>query len=785
MPTHAARACAMRQMLLVMLLCAMPVTLAAQPSDATVATLREAWRISNTGSGRVELPDTLAFERGMALPLRASYAFSFESAAPPARLALWLPGLIAHARVRLNGHVLLDRLDDPTAPLPRGSERIRFIEVPQEFVRQGKNHILIEVAGPDTLRLSPLFVGPPDVLERRHERRLFGVVIGPGIVAVVVASLALCVLLLWVRRGEAMYGYFAVGSLAWALHTAWSVSPISLMPPLHRHVWWTTLYGFFVVMLVIFCMRFAGWRWPRFERTATLASLAGPLWLYPASYLGIENAQELWLLGAIGMVVIGLAAVWRYVWMHRNTASTLLLLTGAVSLGFAAHDWFLNHAGSDNNPVYLVPYAGLLFVMLVAWLLIDRFVSASSELELMNFQLEQRVSAKSEELTRALSQMSDARDHAEAANRTKTHFLAAASHDLRQPIHALGLYVQALGEARLDAEQTELVQRIKASLGVMRSMFDALLDISRMDAGAVVPQRQSFRIDLMLRRLAAELAPLADEKDLRLSLYLGKFDRAPFALSDPLLVERILQNLLGNALKYTTSGGVLLSCRRRGCDRWRVEIWDTGAGIPAADQARVFEEFFQVSNPERDREAGLGLGLAIVRRLCDLLGHALVMHSQLGRGTHFALELPCSEEAPPTEHEVLQRPLHSGLVVGVIEDDPEGRDSMQRLLQRWGCRVYTGADETELLRQDDLGQVLQAVIADYRLRGRHNGIDAIHALRAACGREIPALIVSGDTSPRQLAAIQASGLPFLSKPVQPALIHDWLSTAVHAFEEAR
>ena len=335
--------------------------------------------------------------------------------------------------------------------------------------------------------------------------------------------------------------------------------------------------------------------------------------------------------------------------------------------------------------------------------------------------------------------------------------------------------MQALDAERLGEGPRDLVQRMKASLSAIESMFTALLDISRIDAGAVVPQRRPFRIDLMLRRLAAELAPLADEKGLRWSLYIARAAREPHVHSDPLLVERILQNLLGNALKYTTSGGVLLGCRLRGDKHWRVEVWDTGAGIPAADQQHVFEEFVQVGNPERDRSAGLGLGLAIVRRLVDLLDHPLAMRSQLGRGTHFALDLPSTDALPRAEEEAQRPQLAAGFAVAVIEDDPDVRDGMQILLRRWGCRVYAGADETEVLRQIDAAAVLQAVIADYRLRGEHDGVAAVRALRIACGRELPALLVSGDTSPRRLAVIQASGLRFLNKPVPPALIHEWLA----------
>jgi len=254
------------------------------------------------------------------------------------------------------------------------------------------------------------------------------------------------------------------------VRTVWSILPVPLLSDLHRGVWWTTLYGFFVVMLVIFYMRFSGWQQPRFERALVFAALCAPLLLYPASALGaFDRAQELWLLGCIATVLLALVAVGGYVWTHRNINRLLLVLTGAVSMGFGVHDWMLNHEGRDNNPVYLVPYAGLLFVVLVAWMLIDRFVAVSRDMESMNLQLEQRVAAKSAELTQALQSMRSALGHAEAANRSKTAFLAAASHALRQPIHALGLYMEALGDEPLPSAARELVQRMKASLQAMAS----------------------------------------------------------------------------------------------------------------------------------------------------------------------------------------------------------------------------------------------------------------------------------------------------------------------------
>ena len=383
--------------------------------------LRQAVRTTTEGTEQVTLPDYPSLPDDAAGPLRATYRLDFVLDGPLMRMAMCLPGLIAHARIRVNSHTVFERLDDPMAPLPRGGERLRFIDVPQEFVHLGHNQIDIEIAAPHSASLSPVFVGQPGLLEKRYEKRLFGVVTGPAIVAMVVGSLALCVLLLWARRGDALYGYFGIGSLGWALHTLWTISPVPILTGVHFAVWWTSLYSLFVFMLVIFCVRFTGWRWPRFDRALIAAALSAPVLLYAAAAMGtIARAQELWLLGCIGAVLVALGAVARYVWTHRNTASVLLVLTGVVSTAFAVNDWSVARAGNDNNPIYLVPYAGLLFVMLVAWMLIDRFVAASRELEAMNRELEQRVEAKGAELTRALAQMRDAKEHAEKANRAKT-----------------------------------------------------------------------------------------------------------------------------------------------------------------------------------------------------------------------------------------------------------------------------------------------------------------------------------------------------------------------------
>jgi CheY-like chemotaxis protein len=314
------------------------------------------------------------------------------------------------------------------------------------------------------------------------------------------------------------------------------------------------------------------------------------------------------------------------------------------------------------------------------------------------------------------------------------------------------------------------------SVGALDSLLDSLLDISRIDAGALVPRPAVFDLSALIHRLADEFAADAAERGLRLSTRIGGAGGAR-AWSDPLLVERMLRNLIANAVKYTRRGGVLVTCRARhdatGAPQWQVEVWDTGPGIAPDEQERVFDEFYQAGNPERDRRAGLGLGLSIVRRLADLLKLPLALHSVPGRGTRFTVVLPATEApavkpAAPAE----PAPLH-GLRVAVIEDDAEVRAAMRALLAGWGCEVRDGSDADELLRRD--GSAAQAVVADLRLRGGRDGIAEAGRLRDAWGGAVPVLLVSGDTAPERVRLMERSGLPWLAKPVAAARLRAWLA----------
>ncbi|WP_051077439.1 ATP-binding response regulator [Janthinobacterium sp. HH01] len=360
---------------------------------------------------------------------------------------------------------------------------------------------------------------------------------------------------------------------------------------------------------------------------------------------------------------------------------------------------------------------------------------------------------------------------AEQANLAKSKFLAAASHDLRQPIHAQGLFLEVLGRSALTPAQREVLASARSASEASASMLHTLLDFSRIEAGVVEAHIVPFRLQPLLAKIESELAPQANGQGL---LY-RTHDSELVLQSDPALVELILRNLVSNAVRYTERGGILVGCRRRGGGAV-VEVWDTGIGIAAAQQQEIFQEFHQLGNPERDRQKGLGLGLSIARGLARILAAPLTLSSQPGRGSVFRLALPLATldapaaavAAPPPAP---LRPL--AMRVLLVDDDAIVCASMQRLLQAWGCECQVA---------DGIGQALalapalrpELIISDYRLRGQQTGAEAIAALREQAGRALPALLITGDTAPARLREARNSGVPLLHKPVAPAQLYQVL-----------
>ena len=354
---------------------------------------------------------------------------------------------------------------------------------------------------------------------------------------------------------------------------------------------------------------------------------------------------------------------------------------------------------------------------------------------------------------------------AEEANRAKTRFLAAASHDLRQPMHTLSLFGAALAMCDLDSRTREISQNINLALQGMASQFDALLDISKLDAGVVHANPAPFEPRRLVERLQHEFAPVAQAKGLAF-VTTCTFDGV--VETDRMLLERIVRNLLDNAIKYTDAGTVRLDVVATGRDVM-IAIADTGRGIPKAEHARVFEEFYQLDNPERDRARGFGLGLSIVKRLSDLLGIEVEMTSAPGKGTTFRLRLPGVEGAivnsVPAEAVVARL---AGVHVLVIDDERHVRLGMKTLLEGMGCRA-TVAEGTSRAVEEARADRPDVVVADFRLRGDDDGITAVRSIRELYP-ELPAILLSGDTAPDRLREAEEAGIALLHKPVGGAAL---------------
>lgn len=377
-----------------------------------------------------------------------------------------------------------------------------------------------------------------------------------------------------------------------------------------------------------------------------------------------------------------------------------------------------------------------------------------------------------DEATQALREK---KEEAERASEGKSHFLAVASHDLRQPLHALGLYVAELQRRVSGTEMERLVGQVEHSIEALSTLLNALLDISKLDAGAVVPQIQPCNVDAMLERVAADFRMLAGQKNIRMII-------RPFCgdvSSDPQLLQRILMNLVSNAIRYTRQDGcILIACRKRR-GYLRIEVRDNGAGIPEADQANIFREFFQIAQPEAkgfDANKGLGLGLSIVDRLVKLLGHRIELCSRPGYGSVFALEVKIADSAYEQQHtaqipsDSAQEdgvPFLAGKKMLVVDDDAAVLSSTASLLRSWGCVVSEASSfsQVEQLLRD--GLTWDFIVSDYQLGNSKNGIDVIALVRQHHDKPVPSILISGDTSPAVLKSAEANGYPLLQKPVKP------------------
>ncbi|MBS0332415.1 MAG: response regulator [Proteobacteria bacterium] len=367
------------------------------------------------------------------------------------------------------------------------------------------------------------------------------------------------------------------------------------------------------------------------------------------------------------------------------------------------------------------------------------------------------------------AQAEAARGRAEKANLAKSQLLAAASHDLRQPLHALSLFSGSLHSLALDAEAKDVASRIQSNVAAMEKLFNGLLDISRLEAGVVQSCREPMSCQDLFDRLAGYFDPVAEQQDLELRFR----DTGLWVDADPALTEQICVNLVTNALRYTRTGGILVAARRRGACV-SIEVTDTGIGIPRGDQARIFDEFVQLGNPERDRGKGLGLGLSIAQRLAAILDSRIEISSVHGRGSRFSFALPA---AAPTEtsRAAVQPDLMAGMRLLLVDDDAMVREGAGRLFRQWGVDAALAADLAEAERLLADGRRFDVCIADYRLPNDLDGLQVIGALKAWPNAPAAFCLVTGDMGAEVLAAADAAAVPIIHKPLHPARLRALLN----------
>jgi signal transduction histidine kinase/CheY-like chemotaxis protein len=532
--------------------------------------------------------------------------------------------------------------------------------------------------------------------------------------------------------------------------------------------------------------------WPHTQVT-NIVAWAGAALLVQASVLALSAAYRRaidrdtasrrwgWRLAAsagVAGVVWGSAA---FVLVGPDKSLTLGLisacLAGRATLSIVTHAHFPPALHAFTVPIFgllalryvtLGGYGnaalGVMWIAVLGYVLL--FVDRQSRAVVAQIRLRYENEQLVGQLQRQNALAEQALVRAEEANRSKSLFFAAANHDLRQPLHSLGLFATALRNNSAGRSSQALVDQILQCTESLEQLFDNLLDISKLDAGQVEVKREIVPVDAVFDRLRATFSVPAQDKGLRMSVRRSKVTLA----TDATLLFRVLSNLVSNSLRYTESGGVLVACRRRG-NVAKIEVWDSGIGIPAEQHERIFEEFYQLNNPARDRSRGLGLGLATVRRIVQLLGHPLWLSSTVGKGSRFTIEVPMAD---PTRVQSVTQTIEQkvpnligGKLIIVIDDEESVRLGMQSLLESWGCKCVAATDSAEALRNlNGKGRTPDFIIADLRLRGDSTGIDAIRELRAELGNSIPAVLISGDTATEQLRKVSAAGLTMMHKPLK-------------------
>lgn len=708
----------------------------------------------------------------------ASYSTTLLLPIDSAPLGLYVPVFYRAGEFFINGHSVLkvgQVAQNKESEIPR--EKRSIIALPQG---EQTIHLVIHVSSfhhIDGGLNIPLEIAPLAQLENEERLRSFSSVFLVG------SSLSFAVYFFFIglgpaRRKDYVYLAGAASIFTYTLRIA-GTEQIWLFITPSMPALWTLRFEYYGLVLAL------------------------PTFLYYLHYLFPHNVNKqlcrgVLVLGLISFVLISVFPTEIYAWIRDPWVALYILTmaycfycivqairqkqTDSYIVGFIAiavilttsNDlfvWFNIFSGSHLvNLTYLALLLGNASILTTRMIRsANRETVLSNQIRQLNTGLQKTVDLRTEQLAQKVQELDKQRLIAEQANSAKSKFLATASHDLRQPLHALGLFIGSLRFSHNDQEKVAIQDKLETTHGSLTELFDGLLDISKIDADAIDTEIQPVAVKLMLQKLQQEFQVSAAKKGLQIRL----FGKEQCVMSDPLWLERIVRNLLSNALRYTQQGGVLLALRlRKG--KVIIQVWDTGIGIPDNQLCYIFEEFTQLKNRQLAGRLGLGLGLSIVQKLSVILGHPITVQSAVGRGSVFTVETPKAEytvtRLVSSQTVFDTNPLNGKLII-VADDDLQILNAMRLMLEKWGCEVMCAESLSKVKHMlENAKKWPDMLITDYRFSDAFTGLDIIQYVRQNVAKSIPALIVTGETSQEKVKRFKEAGIRVLHKPVQQAKI---------------
>lgn len=740
-----------RAWLLVLALMGCPIGAGAQTVEVPegLQLLQAEWRDEHGLWQPVVLP--LQWRAGQAGRIELRLRLALQ-ARPQGLWALRFDRLPTEHELLVNGERISGREIGRRPALPR-AVGLRWISVPSGLLRTGTNEILLRA---DLHRaaagLSAPWVGPAEHLEPPARAARWWRESLPYAMNLAVSGLALFTLLVWwLRRDERLMGFFGLLMLIVSLRNLAYYGEGSGLPSALGSLAFFLAQGIAVGLIGVFAwMATAPAPHVRMLRGMLLAGVLYVVAGVAGMLAGRLDELRAWMYPpAIALTAWSAWRLWALVRRMQPWSRRLIEVALAMLLLSAAHDYLFYAGWLVPDDGFWLPYLTPVLMAGVALVLLRRFVHALEIAERHGVELEQRVAERTRDL--------------QSANEAKTRFIAAASHDLRQPVASIGLLAGLMHEHEgMDTAQRGLLDRLVASAQALERLLKGLLDLSRFDAGQVQSRPRVVALRELLESVLADEAAAAQARGLRLRLRLQ--NNALSVQADPLLLEQIVRNLVGNAVRHTRRGGVLVSARARGASVL-LQVWDSGVGIPVERQAQVFEEFVQLE-PARNTAGGLGLGLALVQRAAALLGTQVALRSVPGQGSCFGVLLPRAGASPtPAAPERLSVRGLGGRRLVVVDDDDTLRETLRLRLERWGALVQAYRDIATLqaaLARGALDEPPALLLTDQRLPDGDSR--AVLACLQARHPGVPVLVITGDTAPADLAVLDALGWPVLHKP---------------------